>query len=108
MTHERNQNLQSDEQERIVETFEISDDNKMDFFYLIKGQCKLEFEVQRYYNPNDNENNQIEMTEEEIESKKDIQSIQKLGKRLSTLLIKPYFQTEVPLVESKLLFKEVE
>ena len=35
------------------------------------------------------------MTEEEIASQNDVKGIQKFSKRLSNLLIKPYFKTEV-------------
>lgn len=44
------------------------DDHKLDFFYLIKGECRLEFEVKRSYDPNASTQVFKEMTEEEIAS----------------------------------------
>ena len=34
------------------EEYKIVDDLKLDFFYLIKGECRLAFEVKRSYDPN--------------------------------------------------------
>lgn len=49
----------------------------MDFFYLIKGECSLEFEVKRTFDPNDVllEETVKDLTPEEIESKKDVKSV---------------------------------
>ena len=35
------------------DSFEILDNIQMDFFYLIKGECSLEFEVTKIYDPNE-------------------------------------------------------
>lgn len=53
-------------------SFTIKDDFKLDFFYVIKGDCKLEFEVERFFNTKTNEETSIILTEEELECKKDI------------------------------------
>jgi hypothetical protein len=66
----------------------------MDFFYVLKGVCSLEFEVRRIIDNREQECYKM-LTEEEIEMKKDIDMVQKLPRRLSSVLIHPYFQTEV-------------
>ena len=81
-------------------TIEIEDDHKMDFYYLLKGLCVIEYEVDRRYDSNaanldKQQQDSYNLTQEDVETQKDIQSVQKLGKRLSVLLLKPYFQTEV-------------
>ena len=34
------------------DTYEIKDNIQMDFFYLLKGECSLVFEVNKIYDPN--------------------------------------------------------
>ena len=50
------------------EIYRIENDHKLDFFLLIKGECRLEFEVNRSYDPN--ASNQVfkEMSAEELAS----------------------------------------
>ncbi len=79
------------------ETYQIEDDHKLDFFYLVKGECSLEFEVARTYESSSEAANQVfkELSPEEIASQNDVKLVQQLSKRLSKLLVQPYFQTEV-------------
>ncbi len=50
------------------EIYRIENEHKLDFFLLIKGECRLEFEVNRSYDPN--ASNQVfkEMSAEELAS----------------------------------------
>lgn len=79
------------------ETYQIEDDHKLDFFYLVKGECSLEFEVTRTYESSSEAANKVfkELSPEEIASQNDVKLVQQLSKRLSKLLVQPYFQTEV-------------
>ncbi len=56
-------------------TYEIVDDHKMDFFYVLKGVCSLEFEVRRIIDNRQQDFLKM-LTEEEIESKKDVAMVQ--------------------------------
>jgi hypothetical protein len=79
---------------RRAHTYEIADDHKIDFFYVLKGVCSLEFEVKRIIDNREQDCYKM-LTEEEIERKKDSDLVQLLPRRLSSVLIHPYFQTEV-------------
>ena len=60
---------------RRAHTFEIVDDHKMDFFYVLKGVCSLEFEVKRIIDNREQDCYKM-LTEEEIERKKDSDLVQ--------------------------------
>ena len=60
---------------RRTRTYEIVDDHKMDFFYVIKGLCSLEFKVRRIID-NRQQDSYKTLSEEEIERKKDIDMVQ--------------------------------
>jgi hypothetical protein len=76
------------------DTYEVGDDHKMDFFYVLKGVCSLEFEVRRIIDNREQDFYKM-LTEEELEMKRDTERVQELPRRLSSILIDPYFQTEV-------------
>ena len=53
----------------------IRDEVKLEFFYLIKGRCKIDFEVKRMFDSKSSNETVQELTREEIESKQDISSV---------------------------------
>ena len=55
--------------------FDIQDYHKMDFLYLIKGNCTVEFEVKRIFDRNADNETVSELTNEEIESKNDLEAV---------------------------------
>ncbi len=58
-----------------TETVQIEDEDKLDFWYLLKGECSLVFEVRRIIDNRENANVYKELTQEEVEAKKDIASV---------------------------------
>lgn len=52
------------------ERYQIKDDHKLDFFFLVKGECKLQFEVNRTYERSSEAANKVfkELSTEEIAS----------------------------------------
>ena len=56
-------------------SYEIVDDHKLDFFYVIKGVCCLEFKVRRIID-NRQQDSYKTLSEEEIERNKDIEMVQ--------------------------------
>jgi len=67
------------------ERLQLSD--RMDFFYVLKGECWIEYEVTRTLQA---EATAQELTREEVEEQRDLQTVSKLGRRLSKILIDPY------------------
>ena len=57
------------------DTYEVGDDHKMDFFYVLKGVCSLEFEVRRIIDNREQDFYKM-LTEEELEMKKDTERVQ--------------------------------
>ena len=55
--------------------YELGDDHKMDFFYVLKGVCSLEFEVRRIIDNREQDFYKM-LTEEELEMKKDTERVQ--------------------------------
>jgi hypothetical protein len=71
------------------ERHRIEDDHKLDFFFLVKGECVLEFEVSRTYERSSESESKTfkELSPEEIASQNDVKLVQQLPKRLSKLLV---------------------
>ena len=59
------------------EGYQIEDDHKLDFFYLVKGECSLEFEVRRTYDSSNEAANKIfkDLSPEEIASQNDVKLV---------------------------------
>ena len=60
---------------------------RMDFFYVLKGECTVEYEVVRRL---ESEGTAQELTQVELEEQRDLQTVNNLGRRLSKMLIAPY------------------
>jgi hypothetical protein len=58
-----------------TDKYEVGDDHKMDFFYVLKGVCSLEFEVRRIIDNREQDFYKM-LTEEELEMKKDSERVQ--------------------------------
>lgn len=61
--------------------------DRMDFFYVLKGECWVEYEVTRTLQA---ETTAQELTREEVVEQRDLQTVSKLGRRLSKMLLDPY------------------
>ena len=59
------------------ERYPIEDDHKLDFFFLVKGECTLEFEVNRTYESSSEAANKVfkELSTEEIASQNDVKLV---------------------------------
>ena len=60
------------------ERYQIEDDHKLDFFFLVKGECKLEFEVIRTFESSSDEvANKIfkKLSPEELASQNDVKLV---------------------------------
>ena len=74
---------------------DIKDNVYLDFYYLLKGDCSLVFEVTKIYDPYQKDDPDCKVTEEGQQRQREIELLKNIGKKLNTMLIEPYFKTEV-------------
>ena len=78
----------------------------LDFLILLNGKCELTFQVTKVFDPNQTEDDLRFMTKEDIERREQSLILKRLGSKLNSLLITPYFQTEISEIREENLLKK--